>query len=1246
MAAMDSVGVEERVQVTAFVDDQAVIPEHVPGETTLSDIGTLQYTDSMRHSIISFLERPQLISCFSWKGMSNDFHGQNILAMQDPLDPSSIIMNPLVPSQVMTRMFVEKLQGFTAFRATAVFKLQINSQSFQAGRLIFGAIPMPTLLGERADFILKTPCSALSINHVQMDINKQTEVILRVPFISPFNSYDLINKQYDWARLFVMVYGPLNVVGDDNILQCDLYCHFEDIELGCPTTAECTITPAWAPTRVVYWGETPKSQSGKIEDFNKKREALNKLAEKKKEKFLTRIRQQQEAIKYNQVPQSQSGKVVTKGLLIRAGWSEAEEGVIAEDLKGNYWVDLWMTADVKIKMTIQFTCDEIKGGLPGAENILLFSGPYNFDNKLDFNNNSSQIVWQIFKIEEMIAHGPYCCSDPRCLPSTPLDISPLRGSPIEGTDIPDLRDLLNENFNNNLNNNDNNNNEENRRRSNSIDIPAPIAPNLHLDLPIPDINMPFPNEPPTPHDDKHFMELPRSQSGRGPNRTNFRRSSGFQANRQVKQPRAPPKEAAPQKVNEVREQESDGVFAKSVKRFAKQVGSVATSIGDVVASVGNWLGWSKPQLSHSGETVVIRPAQYFGNTNGIDHSHVLSLDLMNNVDEYPALAGSDLDELSFDFVKRIPQFIGAFQYNQKNKITVSNTGVGDDYLWSCFVLPNYINPACFKVQYTGNFGDEEAVASNIISIQNPTSLGYACAPFAYWTGSLVYTFRFVKTNYNSGRVEISFHPFFYSKNYGGHNIPAPDNQRFQYAYKVVVDLEQNSEVSLTVPYVSPQQWKALSYYNQKWFVNPCKDTTDWSNLELDEVARCSTGLLWVRALTSLHTQGAVAPTSILCLVECRAGDDFAVQCPSTTRYIPLTTTPNSQSGKVYATSGTMDTRTRALEGFQPPSITGNDKDMERDDTQLLCAGEIFHNFRQYIKRNMFVRAIYQTHGNSAVALYPNEFIIPPRVSLDIYSYTSGQGESKKVSYFQIFNIPNWPSPLSYVSGMYCFYRGGVRFKIVSTSYTGSISEGLTSVRLEVAPYTGVPAEITPKTTEYNAIQTFSSPVHYEQKEKNIGEFQVPYYSPTLQSVPWSIRGGYLYDNPLPYIKVTSSAVSGSGSRTYANFHIATSASDDFDLGYFLGAPLCFRTSIWQKGGNYTSGKSYPYCSQMDQYDGIANADPCFNVSPFANGKVPTGEGEMVKVSTVSINLSLRNVIVTNPNLTVTTDVSKIFSIGC
>lgn len=1199
----------------------------------------------MRHSIISFLERPQLISCFAWKGSSTDMHGQNILCLQDPKLPSSIIMNPLVPSQVMTQMFIEKLQGFTAFRATAVFKLQINSQEFQAGRLIFGAVPMPTLLGERADFIVKTPCSALSVNHVQMDINKQTEVILRVPFVSPFNSYDLINEQYDWARIFVMVYGPLNVVGDDNVLQCDLYCHFEDIELGCPTTAQCKIIAAVAPTRVTYWGEqsmVAKTQSGRgpEELTREEQEKVNKekIKQKKKEKLEYRNRQREWMIKYNEIPQSQSGRVITKGLLWKAGWSQDPEGVIDPGYQGKAWLDLWMASDVSRKLIVEFNEElESPQTLPGIENILLFSGPYDFKKPIKFRNNETQIIWQLFKLEEMVCNDTIC-TDPDCVAMTQPPPSPIVqieepevGNIVEVPEPPPIIETL-----------------EVRR--------PPPPPNLNLegsDIP-PD---PFPRIPSTPTisqpewprwgDPEIGVGPPVSQSGRVGRHINSKRASGFQNNRQVKQPRAPPKEAATQKVEELRIQESDGVFAKAVKGFANKVGSAARAIGDVVADIGNWIGWSKPQLSHSGDTVVIRPTQYFGNTNGIDHSHVLSLDLMNNVDSYPALAGSDLDELSLDFIKRIPQFIGAFQYNSKNRISPSNSGIGDDYLWSCFVLPNYINPACYQVQYTGMFGEEKAAASNAVKIQNPTSLAYICAPFAYWTGSLVYTFRFVKTRFNSGRVEISYHPFFYSKDYGGHQIPAPDNQRFQYAYKIVVDLKENSEVSLTVPYVSPQQWKSLSYYNQKWFIHPCKDTTDWSNLELDEVARCSTGLLWVRALTPLHTQGTVAPTSILCLVECRAGDDFALQCPATTRYIPFTTTANSQSGKVYASAGTMDSRTRALEGFVPPSITGDDKDMERDDTQMYCAGEIFHNFRQYLKRNMFVRSIYQNQGTSAVVLVPNEFIVPPRLKVNIYAYDQTSSSGVKTStYFQIFDIPNWPSPLSYVSGMYCFYRGGVRFKIVGTKQTGEIADGLTSARLEVPPYTGVPAEIAPTNTQYNAIQTFSSPIHYEQKDKAIGEFQVPYYSPTLQSVPWSIRGGYLYDNPLPVVKLTNSLVSNPYSRSQVQFHIAVSGSDDFDLGLFLGAPLCFRTSIWQKGGNYTGNKSYPYCSQNTPYDTIYDADPNYLTPPFANGRVPTGEGELVKVSTTDLYISLANVTVSNPNLTVTTDSSKYFNIGC
>jgi len=415
------------------------------------------------------------------------------------------------------------------------------------------------------------------------------------------------------------------------------------------------------------------------------------------------------------------------------------------------------------------------------------------------------------------------------------------------------------------------------------------------------------------------------------------------------------------------------------------------------------------------------------------------------------------------------------------------------------------------------------------------------------------------------------------------------------------------------------------------------------------MSRCSIGLLWVRALTPLHTQSAVAPTSILCLVEVRAGDDFQVQCPSVSRYMPIAT---SQAGRVYATPGTEDTRTRALEGFVPPSITGSDVDIEREDTQRYCAGEAFDNYRSFIKRNMFVRLLSQYRPSQCVNLYPNEFIVPPRLSVNIYQ-TKNSASEKKVS-VQVFKLPNWPSPMSFISAMYTFYRGGVRFKIVPTTESG----GLTCLRLVTDPYRGTPTVKRPTTLMTTPYQTFMSPVQYEQNDKRICEYQVPYYSPTLQSCHWTIRGGYLFDNPLPYLQLTDSNVTNN-IKTASFFHIATSAADDFDLGLFLGAPLSFFSESYHDQFEYTltktvdgkpttTLKSADWFSSGNSYDNIQKADPCYIANPFAGTFTdpnPTNS-DFEKISTQDLPISLNNIIVSNPDLTVTNDPGRILKIGC
>lgn len=166
--------VEEIQQIVTFANDKAVIPEHFPSESILGNQGNEQHSDSMDHTIVTFMQRPQRVKSFLWR---------KDLTIGKLLSDGSEVLSYDVPALGLTQMILNKLDGITSFRATAVVRLQLNSQPFQQGRLILAAIPMPFLIGQRTNWLMKHPSLLQSVNHVQVDISKQTEVTLRVPFV-------------------------------------------------------------------------------------------------------------------------------------------------------------------------------------------------------------------------------------------------------------------------------------------------------------------------------------------------------------------------------------------------------------------------------------------------------------------------------------------------------------------------------------------------------------------------------------------------------------------------------------------------------------------------------------------------------------------------------------------------------------------------------------------------------------------------------------------------------------------------------------------------------------------------------------------------------------------------------------------------------------------------------------------------------------------------------------------------------
>lgn len=939
---------------------------------------TLQHTDERTHSVISFLGREQLVSSFTWSPSAS--RPQNIL-------PSLQNNSLRIPTGTMTSMLKDKLDGFTSFRGTCVLRLEINSQPFQCGRLMMVAVPMPTLLGGRKDFIFKSITTAQAVNHVQIDISKQTEVLLRIPFISPYNSYDLIENIFDWAEVQILVYSPLNVAEPtDPGLNCLLWAKYEDIVLGAPTSAK--------------YGSQAKQQSGKV---------------------------------------------------------------------GN--------------------------------------------------------------------------------------------------------------------------------------------------------------------------------SGSAPT------------------------QASPQTVKKTRAQEAITGFSNRIIGAGSQV---VNGLAGAALGVANLFGWSKPLPAESGTAVLNRPSEHFATADGLDHSHVLALSASNNIENYPGLVGSDVDEMSFDFVKRIPQYVDNFKFGSNTKpLTL---------LWKSAVSPMYNVPATYFLQSSS--------AGLTQQWRQPTTLNYAIAPFAYWTGSLVYTFRFVKTNFHSGRVEFTYHPF----------ASKVDATRMEYVYRNVVDIRENTEVSLTIPYISPQPWKKIAPS-----VDPIKN---------DPVLSSSTGVIYVRALNPLVCASSIVSKEIECVVEVRAGDDFQVQAPTASPYVPyaiqqsgtvadinsqvmkitdqnkhlmtfdfapwvvgteqhialyaslqgpdyfrvglpgvvqssypivaqdapllyqvnykfasqsqsmvvsleadnptasssvnstiivtaflymqegavpveitapvvcsidsktlpLWTTPFGpgddtvdalarrraraiqQSGSLAAVPGTQETRTRAVEGFLPPSITGNDADIERQDTSMYCAGEVFRNFRSLTRRFTYclvnnIPANDMFKGLAVAMIRPPTLYygtwmnrgdpaakppVPPSKVGDQYMIGDARNKSEMI-----------PSALSYIASMYAFYRGGIRLKtflepgrnpsnLVSISYSYLDNDEIQNPSL--------------------AQNTFEPTAFELPSLKQMGEFQLPYYSPTLLSVHWNHQPTDQFDQPQLRYKVGSSSTSNTPLR------MASAASDDLDLELFIGAPPVFRVA--------------------------------------------------------------------------------------
>lgn len=186
--------------------------------------------DGRSHNIISFLERPLMMVTAAWQ--TSVERGTVLQAFELPWD------------LLFKDMYKTKVDRFYGFRADCDIRVQVNSQPFQAGRLLLSWIPGYRYLGNKQDYY-KSSVTSLSTNikflppitgspHIDLDLSTCTEATMCVPYISPYSFSELPNGIGSMGRFQLVVYSPL-VDSAAGTVDYTIFMNFKNIQLRYPT---------------------------------------------------------------------------------------------------------------------------------------------------------------------------------------------------------------------------------------------------------------------------------------------------------------------------------------------------------------------------------------------------------------------------------------------------------------------------------------------------------------------------------------------------------------------------------------------------------------------------------------------------------------------------------------------------------------------------------------------------------------------------------------------------------------------------------------------------------------------------------------------------------------------------------------------------------------------------------------------------------------------------------------------------
>lgn len=161
-------------------------------------------------------------------------------------------------------LWSNKLDGYAYYRGTAVLKVVLNAQPFQAGRVILHFLPNTSYRGAAFVNLHNANFTQITQQHsVELDF-RETSAVLKAPYRGPQMWAGRNFYSSDWGTFYLTVLSPLQTGTGSTSVDYSVYLSFEDFEVAGPIIGEMGDVVAKKKSLVVKERKNLASHSGRI----------------------------------------------------------------------------------------------------------------------------------------------------------------------------------------------------------------------------------------------------------------------------------------------------------------------------------------------------------------------------------------------------------------------------------------------------------------------------------------------------------------------------------------------------------------------------------------------------------------------------------------------------------------------------------------------------------------------------------------------------------------------------------------------------------------------------------------------------------------------------------------------------------------------------------------------------------------------------------------------------------------------